>query len=42
MLVTYITIKENTTVIIALILLYRMALTRNYHFKKYETVDKAC
>ena len=37
MLVTYITKKENTTFIIVLMRLNRMAFILNFHFNKYET-----
>ena len=37
MLVTYITKEENSTFIIVLMLLNRMAFTLNFHFNKYET-----
>ena len=37
-MVTYITEKENTTVIIVLILLNRAAFTLNFHFYKYDNL----
>ena len=37
MLLTYITKEENSTFIIVLMMLNRMALTLNFRFNKYET-----
>ena len=36
MLVTYITKEENSTFIIVLMLLNRVAFTLNFHFNEYE------